>query len=179
LAEFEPLELAAKNLEAIANRMRESVRPAETLIENKANNVVYTISELLDELAIALRRLRCIGETAGTEGGKVKTICTSWRLIPSNGGLMLIRVRPETVVALRGGKVFFHRDIVRMEVEGTRVKLCKWSYCKEFNASNRDEVIKELPQILYLLRHVANALRKSGEAVLVCAKERAPSCVRL
>jgi hypothetical protein len=180
MAELEPLEAAARTLEAYANRMREAVQPAETLIENKANNTIYTISELLDELAIALRRLRCIGETAGAEGGAVKTICTSWRIIPSSdGGLTLIRVKPETVVSLRDGRVFFHRGIVRMEVEGTRVKMCKWGYCKEFNTTNRDEMIPELPQILYILRHVANAIRKSAEAVLVCARNKAPSCVRL
>jgi len=179
LAEFEPLEMAAKSLEAMAVRMRESVRPAETLTENKANNIVYTISELLDEFAIALRRMRCIAETAGAEGGRVKTICTTWRILPTDNGLMLVRVKPETVVTLRDGRFFFHRDVVRMEVEGTRVKLCKWNYCKEFNTANREEIIEELPQILYLLRHAANALRKSAEAVLVCAREKAPSCVRL
>jgi hypothetical protein len=179
VAEFEPLEVAAKTLEAMATRMRENVRPAETLLENKANNVVYTISELLDELSLALKRLRCIGETAGAEGGKVKTICTSWRIVPSDSGVLLVRTKPETVVTLSDGRLFFHRDHVRMEAEGTRVKLCKWGYCKEFSTTNREEIIAELPQILYLLRHVANAIRKSAEAVLVCAREKAPSCVRL
>lgn len=179
MAEFEPLETAARSLEAMANRMRESVRPAETLVENKANNVVYTISEMLDEIALALKRLRCIGEAAGAEGGKVKALCTSWRIVPGGDGLILVRVKPETVMSLREGRFSFHRGVARMEVEGTRVKLCKWSYCKEFNTANRDEIVAELPQILYLLRHVANAARKSSEAVLVCAKEKAPSCVRL
>ena len=180
VAELEPLEAAASALAAYANRMREGVQPAETLIENKANNTIYTISELLDELSLALRRLRCIGETAGAEGGKVKTVCTTWRVIPAGDGeLVLVRTKPETVLTLRGGRIMFHRGVTRMEIEGTRVKLCKWSYCKEFDTTRRDEVVAELPQILYILRHVANAIRKSTEAVLVCAREKAPSCVRL
>lgn len=180
MAGLEALEEAAKTVEAMANRMRGTVRPAESLAENKANNLIYTVSELLDELAIALRRLRCIGEAAGAEGGKVKTICTTWRIVEGDGsGLMLIRIKPETVVRLGDGRLFFHRGVVRMEAEGTRVKLCKWSYCKEFNTADREGIIRELPQLLYLLRHVANAIRKSAEAVLVCARQSAAECVRL
>ncbi len=176
---LEGLEAAARGVEALATRMREVVRPAESLAENKANNIIYTISELLDEIALAIRRLKCIAEVAGAEEGKVSTICTTWRLFESDGSTVFVRIKPETVIRVEPGRLFFHRGTVRMAVEGTRVRMCKWSYCKEFDTARRETIIEELPQILYILRHISNAVRKSAEAALVCARRTAAACVRI
>jgi len=178
VAALERLDEVARSLEAIANRIRESVGPAESLLESRANTAIYAVSETLDEISAALRRLRCIAEAKGAEG-KVLTICTTWRVLEHNGGLIAIRVKPETVISFRDGKLVFHRDNVRMEVEGRRVKLCKWSYCKEVDPTNRKQVMEELPQIFYLLRGVANAVHKIFEATNLCARREAPDCTRI
>ena len=175
---LEGLESAASTLSSMAERIRGAVRPAETFAENRANNTIYVVSELIDELANTMKRLKCIGEAVGASG-KVPVVCTTWRILEVDGGVAAVRVKPETVVKVADGRLFFHRDNVRMEVEGLRVKLCKWNYCKEFSAANREELMRELPQVIYLLRFVGNAVRKTAEAALVCARREASECVRI
>lgn len=171
---------SVSGLETIAERMRSSVRPAESMAEVKANNIVYTLAEVVEELARGLKRLRCTAEASEVKGDRVASLCTSWRLYRGGeGGIVVLRVKPESVIRFDGGRLFFHRDHVRMEVEGTRVRLCRWSYCKEFDAADRRSIIEEMPQILYLLRFVANAVRKTVEAATVCARREAPECARL
>ena len=170
---------AAAGLEAVAERIRASVRPAESMAEVRANNTVYNIAEVVDELARAMKRLKCVMDAVGGSKGSVAAACTSWRVYAPNGGVAAVRVKPETVIRFADGRLVFHHDHVRMEVEGTRVKLCKWSYCKEFDAADRKAVIEELPQIIYLLRFVSNAARKSLDAITLCARKEAPECARL
>ncbi len=175
---LDALEAAAAGVAAIANRIRSAIRPAESLAENRANNTLYVVADLLDTLATTLQRLKCVGESVGA-GGSVASVCTTWRIVGRDGGVVVIRLRPETVIRFEGGRLFFHRDHVRMEADAARVKICKWGYCKEFSTTNREEVIRELPQIIYILRFVGNAVRKTAEAAQVCARREAPECARL
>ncbi|HIQ23920.1 MAG TPA: hypothetical protein EYH50_02600 [Pyrodictium delaneyi] len=178
MAVLERLEEVARSLEAIANRIRESVGPAESLAESRANTAIYSISEAIEEISMSLRKLKCIAEAKGAEGS-VLAICTTWRVFEQDGGLVAVRVKPETVISFREGKLVFHRGNVRMEVEGRRVKLCKLHYCKEVDPTNRKQVIEELPQIFYLLRGVTNNVRKTLDSTNVCARREAPACTRI
>jgi len=174
----ERLEELASILGATAQRIRSAIKPAESLLESRANTVLSSLSDSLEALSTALRRLKCIADEKKPEG-KLKQICTTWRIFEQNHGFFVIRIKPETVISLRDGRILFHRGDSRIEVSGTDVKLCRWSYCKEFSALDHKAIIADLPQILYLLRHVANAIRKTYEAITLCARREAPTCARI
>jgi len=174
----ERLEELASVLSTTAQRIRAAIKPAESLLESRANTVLSSLSDSLDELSTALRRLKCIADEKKPEG-KIKQLCTTWRLFEHGDGLLLVRIKPETVIAFREGRILFHRDHVAMEASGTEVKLCRWSYCKEFSALDRKAIMESLPQLIYLLRHVANAIRKTYESITLCARKEAPTCARI
>ncbi|ABM80709.1 hypothetical protein [Hyperthermus butylicus] len=176
---LERLEEAAATLDSIASSIRRGIRPAETIAENRANTAIYTISEAFEELALALRRLKCIADAKGIKDSSVVGLCTTWRLYESDGGLVLLRIKPETVIAIRDGHVTFHRDVYKLEAEGATVKLCKWNYCKTINPLDREKIMKELPQIFYLLRSISNMVRKTAESIQLCARREAAECARL
>ena len=176
---LERLEEAAATLDSIASNIRRGVRPAETMTENRANTAIYTISEAFEELALALRRLKCIADAKGVKDSAVVGLCTTWRLYESDGGIVLLRIKPETVITIRDGRVMFHRDIYKLEAEGTTVKLCKWNYCKTINPLDREKIIEELSQIFYLLRGISKMVRKTADSIQLCARREAPECARL
>ncbi len=174
----ERLEELASVLGTVAQRIRGAIKPAESLLESRANTVLSSLSDSLESLSTALRRLKCIADEKKPEG-RIKALCTTWRVYEHNSGFFVVRVKPETVISLRDGKVFFHRGHVRVEISGTDIKLCRWNYCKEFSALDRKAIIENLPQLIYLLRHVSNAIRKTYEAITLCARREAPTCARI
>ncbi|WP_168371259.1 hypothetical protein [Pyrodictium occultum] len=178
MAIVERLEEAARSLEALASQIRRGIGPAESLIENRANTAISAIADTVDHIAEALRRLRCIAEARGAKD-RVVPLCVTWRALEEDGGLVLVRVKPETVISLRGGRLVFHRGNTRLEAEGRRVRLCKLSYCKEFDPADRRQIVEELPQIFYLLRGISNNVRKTLESIIVCARREAPNCTRI
>lgn len=175
----ERLEEAAKTLEELVEKMRSSIRPAESLAEVKANNVVYNIAELIEEIARSMKKLHCISQAVKASDERVVPVCTSWRLYTDGDAIILLRIKPETVIRFDGNSLFFQRDHLRFKVTGTTVKLCRYNYCKEFNAVNRSEVVSNLQRILYILRFVGNAVRKSSESITLCARKEAPECARI
>lgn len=174
----ERLDELAAALSASARRVRSSIRPAESLVESRVNTVLSSLSDSLEDLATAVRRLKCVAENVKASGA-VASLCTSWRVFEQDGELVVLRVKPETVVALREGAVVVQRGEWRAEVSGALVKLCRWNYCKEFSAADREAVARELPQITYLLRGLLNTAAKVLSSVTLCARKEAPSCARI
>ncbi|BEP17094.1 hypothetical protein PYJP_04460 [Pyrofollis japonicus] len=175
---IERLEELSGMLASIAHRVRASIRPAESLLESRANTVLSSLSDSLEALSIAIKRLKCIADEKKPEG-VIKQVCVTWRIFEQDGGFYVVRLKPETTISLRDGTIRFHRDHVLLEISGTTARLCRWNYCKEFNMLDRRTLIEHLPQLIYLLRHVSNAIRKTHEAVTICAKKEAPTCARI
>jgi hypothetical protein len=175
---LERLAEAASLLESMASRVRRTIKPAESLAESRANSAIYTIAEMLAELSQTLQRMECIAKARESKG-KVLSLCTTWRIFERDGGVSAVRIKPETVITVSDGRLFFHRDIYRLEAQGSIVKVCKWNYCKEIDPSDREKIIDELSQIFYLLRGVANMVRKTADSIVLCARKEAPECARI
>ncbi len=169
---------AASLLESISSRVRRAVKPAESLAESRANTAIYNIAEMLAELASTLRRMECIAKSREARGAVV-SLCTTWRIFERDGGIAVVRIKPETVIRVSDGELFFHHDIYRLEARGDIVRICKWGYCKDVDPRDREKVIEELSQIFYLLRGVQNAVRKAADSILLCARKEAPECARI
>jgi len=175
---LERLAEAASLLDSMASRVRRVIKPAESLVESRANSAIYTVAEILAELSQTLRRMECIAKSKEAKG-RVVSLCTTWRIFERDGGITALRIKPETVITIADGRLFFHRDIYRLEAQGSIVKVCKWNYCKEIDPGDRERIVEELSQIFYLLRGVANMVRKTADSILLCARKEAPECARI
>jgi hypothetical protein len=174
---FESVDGVVATLNSAVKRIRDAISEARTLTEQRANTAMYNISELLELIASMLSRAKCI---VAAKGGSppVAQLCSTWRLIEVEDTPLLIRTKPATAIAVRGGAIVFQRDHVYMELRGGKVKLCKWKYCKEVDPASRSQVTEILPQLNYLLREVSWHVVKSYEALTLCAKREEPSCLR-
>ncbi len=173
---FDVVNGVVATLNSAANRIRSAIGEAAGLHEQRANTAMYSISELLEKLASMLRMAKCIAEKIGAEE-PIASLCTTWRLMVSDGKPMLVRVKPATTIAYRDGAIVFQRGDVRLELAGNMVKLCKWNYCKELDPARRDKVLEILPQLFYLLREVGLYVNKSYEALRLCAKQQYSDCL--
>ncbi len=177
------LDEAVSFARSIASKIRESMGPAESLAESRALTQMHNTAEVLEEMAEMLERARCLAadNIAETGGGRLARFCATWQLVEQGDRLMLTRTKPSTSLVYDGSRLVFtrHDYKIRAEIEPGRVKICRWKLCAEYNPTDKKQVVDQLPEITYLMRHLMNAVRKSREALIVCAKLNKPACLAI
>ncbi len=171
----------ARNL---ASKIRESMGPAESLAQSKALTQMTNTAMVLDELAEILERARCLAADSLRKVGNatLSRFCSTWQLVEDGERLILSRTKPATSLEYENGKLRFYRqeEEIRMEAEPGRVKICRYNtMCIEYNPTSMDDIIRNLPEITYLMRHLMNAVRKSRDALVVCARLSKPACLSI
>ncbi len=177
------LDEAVSLARTIASKIRESMGPAESLAESKALTQMNNTASVLEDIAEMLERARCLAadNITKTSGGTISRFCATWQLVEDGDRLLLTRTKPATSIAYEQGKITFYRhDLkIRMEAQPGRIKICRWNMCAEYNPTDKKEVVDQLPEITYLMRFLMNAVRKSKEALIVCARLNKPTCLAI
>ena len=178
------LDEAVSFARGLASKIRDSMGPAESLAHAKALTQMSNTAMVLDELAEMLERARCLAADSIRKVGNstLARFCSTWQLIEDGDRLILSRTKPATSLEYENGKLRFYRqeEEIRMEAEPGKIKICRYNtMCIEYNPTNIDDIIKNLPEITYLMRHLMNAVRKSREALIVCAKFNKPACLSI
>ena len=160
---------------SIARRIRGSIGEARSLAESRANTLMSSLSSIVERIGFIAGRIACIAEARGASG-PYASVCSSWRIVSSDGRVMVLRVKPATVIVLSGGVLRFARSGALLEASGTKLRLCKRGFCEEVDAADRREVLERLSELSYLVREVGLYVEKSLNSVMLCARREAPSC---
>ena len=168
----------------LASKIRDSMGPAEGLAQSRALTQMANTAMVLDDLAEMLERARCLAADTITKTGAAtfSRFCATWQLIEDADRLILSRTKPATSIEYENGKLRFyrHEEEIRMEVEPGRVKICRYNtMCIDYNPTDINDVVEKLPEITYLMRHLMNAVRKSKDALVVCARLNKPACLAI
>ncbi len=175
---FEAVEELVATARSVAERLRRSIAKPETRYEQMLQVELHQIASMLESLGELALKARCAAEKKGGQPPVARATAT-WLLMTSDGEVMLVRTKPATTIALRGGVLVFARDHVRLEASGSSVKLCKWKYCKEIPLPDTRKALDYLPQLTYLVREVGWHVTKTVEGFNACLKKEAPECLRV
>lgn len=167
------------SLERLTRNMVAHVKPSETPLAQIAGNIVHAVAELVDDIARSIKRLQCIMQATKTPESRIVPVCTSWRLYVSDNSLVLVRLKPETVIRFSDSNLFFQSSHVSLEVTGTTIKLCRHGYCRDFNTLSHSLQDLNLQQVQYILRFVSNLVKKATSSITLCARKVAPDCARI
>ncbi len=173
----EQLSALASELSKYAKGILERLGTPSSLAEHKYNSFMAGLAAVIDSLAEIVRKSDCVIESKGLEGRVVK-YCGGWMVLLGDGVTAVARLRPALSIRSDGSRIVFRRDKVALIIEGRRITLCKYHYCKEVVLGEKESVIEELPQLNYLLRNVAWHASKSLEGLNACLREEAPACLR-
>ncbi|NPA05443.1 MAG: hypothetical protein GXO09_05055 [Crenarchaeota archaeon] len=173
----EQLSALASELSKYAKTILEGLGTPSSLAEHKYNSFMAGLAAVIDSLAEIVRKSNCVIESKGLKGKFVR-YCGGWIALLGDGITAVTRVRPALSIRYDGSRIVFRRDKVTLIIEGRRITLCKYHYCKEVVLGNKEAVIEELPQLNYLLRNVAWHATKSLEGLNACLRSEAPACLR-
>ncbi len=162
----------------VAKKVRSGIKPADSIVLNRANTILASISESIESIASSLRKMDCMLTRSSRKSGVVENVCGGWRIYEVNSKIVIARTDPGTVISWDNSVFTFHEKDTRLEVKGGIARLCRGSYCKEVDVFAREKWVDDIPQIFYLLRRIQSYSSKILQSTLECARREVPECVR-
>ncbi len=178
IEELVSLSSVSRALLGVAERVKSGVKPADSIVLNRANTILASISESIESIASSLKKMDCMLTRSSGKSEVVKSVCGGWRIYEADGRVLITRTDPGTVISWSSSMFIFYEKDTKLEIKDNTARLCRGSYCKEVDLFAREKWVDDIPQIFYLLRRIQSYSSKILQSMLECARREAPECVR-